>query len=535
MQTRAARMKGSASLVIVIGLTGCAVGPNYRAPVAPKGAYYAPHALPAQTVSSHAEGGAAQRLVLGADVGGQWWRRFGSAEINRLVAQALRHNPSLQAAQATLRQARETARAAAGGLFPTLSSAFGYSHQQFASAGFGAFGGTTTGTASGITGGVTGTSGGGAGSSSVANAFIPSNNIYDLWNAGVSVNYTLDLWGGVRRGIEESAAQAEYQRDTLEATYLTLTTNVVSAAIAEASLGAQIHATEEVVRAEQDGLRIVQAQLRAGAVTRAVYLQQQAQLLATEATLPPLRSSLAQERTTLLAYVGSFPNDAAGPDIALSGLTLPAAVPVSLPSALVGQRPDIRQSAAQLHVATAALGVATANMLPQIALSATYGSDGLVLGQLFSGPAALAYSIGAQLTQPLFEGGTLLHQKRAAAAALAAASANYRQTVLNAFANVAESLQALQFDAMALKVAHQSAEAARESLRLQTVQYTAGSTTYLTVLTAEQAEQTAVITLAKAEAARFSDTVALFAALGGGWWHRHDVSAITKRCCGLMP
>ncbi len=513
--------KTAAAASLGLALSGCAVGPTYVPPKAPPGAFYAPGHLPAHTASAPGQAGAAQRLMLGADIKGEWWTLFRSPALDALVARALAHNPSLQAAQATLLQARETARAQQGGFFPTISAAFGYQHQRFSSAGFGATGGTTTGT--------NGTGGG------ALNSFIPTSNIFDLWNAGLNVSYTLDAWGGVRRGVEQAVAQAEYQRFTLEAAYLTLTANVVAAAIAEASLRAQINATNDVIRAEQDGLKIVAAQLSAGAVTRSVYLQQQAQLLSTKATLPPLHKSLAQERTVLAAYVGAFPNQPIGADFDLADLTLPRNLPVSLPSRLVEQRPDIRQSAAQLHVATAALGIATANMLPQITLSGSYGSDGLVLGQLFSGPAALAYSIGAGLTQPLFEGGTLLHQKRAAAAGLRAAAANYRETVLNAFANVAEALQALDYDANALNVADAAARAARQSLSLQKIQYNSGSVTYLTVLTAEQTEQTALITLARARAARYADTVALFQALGGGWWHRHDVATRTATCCRLMP
>ena len=507
---------------LVAVLTGCAQGPNYVPPPAPRGAFYAPGTLPVRTASAPGLAGGAQRLDVGADLEGDWWRLFRSSALDALVARALARNPSLQAAQATLLQARETAQAQRGGFFPTISAAFGYTHQRFSSGGFGATGASNTGANSG------------SGGSSALNSFIPASNVFDLWNAGLNVSYTVDAWGGVRRGVEQAVAQAEYQRFALEAAYLTLTSNVVAAAIAEASLRAQIHATEDVVRAEEDGVKIVTAQLNAGAVTRSVYLQQQAQLLSTEATLPPLQSALAQERTVLGAYVGAFPNQPIGADFDLADLTLPRDLPVSLPSRLVAQRPDIRESAAQLHAATAALGVASANMLPQIVLSGSYGSDGLVLGQLFSGPAALAYSIGAGLTQPLFEGGTLLHQKRAAAAALAAASATYRETVLNAFANVAEALQALRYDANALKVADDAARAARESLRLQQVQYGAGSVTYLAVLTAEQTDQTALITLAKARAARYADTVALFQALGGGWWHRHDVAAKISSCCGLL-
>jgi NodT family efflux transporter outer membrane factor (OMF) lipoprotein len=252
----------------------------------------------------------------------------------------------------------------------------------------------------------------------------------------------------------------------------------------------------------------------------------------TLGTLPPLQSALAQERNLLASYVGVFPNHFVDPQIDLAGLQLPQALPVSLPSALVAQRPDIQQSAATLHAATAAVGVATANLLPQVQLTASVGSDALKLAQLLDG-GSLVYSLAAQATQTVFQGGALVHQRRAAIAAMQAAAANYQTTVLGAFANVADALQALQYDATALQVARDAADSASASLDLLRVQFQAGAVNYLSVLTAQQTEQTALVTLARAQAARYADTVSLFAALGGGWWNRDDVAPAVKQCCGL--
>ena len=497
-------------LACALGVTGCEVGPNYRAPVTPAGAGYSAAPLPDRIAGSAIAGGDAQALALGRDISGQWWTLFRAPALNRLIDQALQHNPSLRAAQASLRQARELERAQAGTLFPAISAAFGIDHQKQSTALFG----------SGFGGGA-----GGAG-------FGPTGP-FDLYNATVSVSYGVDLWGGARRGVEQAAAQVDYQRNVLEATYLALTANIVAAAVVEASLAAQIGATQDVIAAEKNGLRVVQAQLDAGAVTRADVLQQQAQLQTTLATLPPLQSQLAQERNLLATYVGAMPNQFIDPGFDLATLTLPAELPVSLPSNLVSQRPDIRQSAANLHVQTAAVGVATANMLPQIALSGSYGGQALKLGTLFAS-GSIAYSLAAQLTQKLFEGGTLIHQRRAAVAAMQAAAAQYQSTVIAAFSNVSDALLALQYDATALQVALDAAHSASESLKLLQVQLRAGSINTLSVLTAEQTAQNALIVLARARAARYADTVALFQALGGGWWNRTDVDAKTDRCCGLL-
>jgi NodT family efflux transporter outer membrane factor (OMF) lipoprotein len=340
----------------------------------------------------------------------------------------------------------------------------------------------------------------------------------------VSVAYTLDAFGGIRRQVEALSAQAQYQRFALEASYLTLTANIVTAAVTEASLRAQIAATEDIAKAQQAQLGITQRRLDAGGASRADVLQQKATLQATLASLPTLRTQLAQARNQLAAYSGSLPADYADAAIDLDSLTLPVDLPVSVPSKFVEQRPDIQEYAAQLHEATAQIGVATANMLPQLTLSGSYGGAAGQFSQLFNS-SAVVWSLIGQVTQPIFKGGTLLHQRRAAIAAAQAAEANYRATVITAFQDVSNTLYALQGDADALAAETTAERTSAESLKLVQVQYKSGAASYLTVLTAQQTYQNAVIALVKARAQRYADTAALFQALGGGWWNRTDLAA----------
>jgi len=438
-------------------------------------------------------GGDAQQFVDGLDIPGQWWTLFQSPELNQLIELALKNNPTLQAAQASLRQANENVAAQRGTLYPSISA--NYQAQRARS--------------------------------SAAELGLPqigSGFLYTLNSASVNVSYTLDAFGGVRREIEALQAQADYARFALEASYLTLTANVVTAAIAEASLRAQITATEDIARAQQMQLDITQRRVTAGGASRADVLQQQATLQATLATLPPLRTQLAQERNLLSTYVGSLPADYTGAEFHLDSLSLPTDLPVSVPSKFVEQRPDVRQYSALLHQATAQIGVATANLLPQLTLTGSYGGAAVKFADMFS-PGSIVWSLAASVTQPIFKGGQLVHERRAAVAAAQEAAANYQATVLVAFQNVSDTLYALQGDADALAAQTTAERSAAGSLELVQAQYKAGGTSFLQVLAAEQTYQSAAIALVKARAQRYADTAALFQALGGGWWNRADVAA----------
>jgi NodT family efflux transporter outer membrane factor (OMF) lipoprotein len=478
----------------VCALVGCAAGPDFKAPPAPEGpGFVAAGQLPEHTASAPMPDGDAQHFVDGLDIPGQWWTLFQSTELNQLIDRALKNNPTLQAAQASLRQANENLAAQRGTLFPSISANYQAQRARSSAAQFG----------------------------------LPqqgSGYLYTLNSASVNVSYTLDAFGGVRRQIEAVQAQADYARFALEASYLSLTANVVTAAIAEASLRAQIGATEDIARAQQAQLDITQRRVNAGGASRADVLQQQATLQSTLASLPPLRTALAQQRNLLSTYVGSLPADYTGAEFHLDSLSLPTQLPVSLPSKFVEQRPDVRQYSALLHQATAQIGVATANLLPQLSLTGSYGGAAVKFADIFS-PSSTVWSLAASVTQPIFKGGQLVHQRRAAVAAAQEAAANYKATVLVAFQNVSDTLYALQGDADALAAETTAERSAAGSLELVQAQFKAGGASFLQVLAAEQTYQSAAVALVKARAQRYADTAALFQALGGGWWNRADIAA----------
>jgi NodT family efflux transporter outer membrane factor (OMF) lipoprotein len=475
-------------------LAGCAVGPNFKTPAPPHTAGYVPAGqLPAMTASAPLPGGAAQRFVDGLDIPGQWWTLFQSTELNALLERALANSPTLEAAQAALRQANENVAAQRGSYYPSISGQAQSERQKASGAAFGIPG-------------------------------FPSSYFYNLDTASVNVSYTLDAFGGTRRQVEALQAQAEYQQFALEASYLTLTANIVTAAVNEASLRAQIAATEEISRSQQTQLDIIQRRVTAGGASRADVLQQQSTLQSTLASLPLLRGQLAQQRNQLAAYIGALPADYTGAEFTLESLNMPQDLPVSVPSKFVEQRPDVREYSALLHEATAQVGVATANMLPQITLTGSYGQEASKWANIFA-PASNVWSLIGSLSQPIFKGGQLKHQRRAAVAAAQQAAANYKATVVTAFQNVSDTLYALQADADALAAQTIAERSAAESLTLVQVQYKSGAASYVQVLSAEQSYQTAAVALVKARAQRYADTAALFQALGGGWWNRNDVAA----------
>ncbi len=486
-------------LLTCSALSSCAVGPNFKTPSPPQTSGFVPSgSLPALTAQAPGSGGDAQRFVAGLDIAGQWWTLFQSPHLNALIERGLANSPTLQAVQASLRQANETVAAQRGSYYPALSGGLSATRQKEPGAALGQPG--------------------------------ASSLIYSLNSATLNVSYTLDAFGGVRRQVEALGAQAEYERFALEAAYLSLTTNIVTAAIAEASLRAQIDANQDIAAAQRQQLDITQRRVNAGGASRADVLQQQAVLQSTLAALPALYGQLAQERDLLAAYVGDLPADYLGPEFTLDSLQLPRELPLSLPSKFVEQRPDVREYSALLHEATAQIGVATANMLPQITLTGSYGGEASTLSDVFAAGSGL-WSIAGSLTQPLFKGGQLLHQRRAALAAAQAADANYRATVITAFQNVSDTLHALQADADTLAAQDVATRTAAESLKLVQAQYKSGAASYLQVLTSQQSYQTATVALVKARAQRYADTAALFQALGGGWWNRADVADNSNNCC----
>jgi NodT family efflux transporter outer membrane factor (OMF) lipoprotein len=482
------RLCGTVALAV---LAGCAVGPDFEQPSAPKEAGYTEEKLAGQTngATDKLPGGAVQHFAEGKDIPGQWWSLYRSEPLNKLIEAGLQASPTLDAAKAALRQAQETTSAARGAFFPSLTGNVSASNQAVFTPPI-----------------VRGQGGTGI------------KALYSLSAASVDLSYSLDVFGGIRRQVEADEATEEYQRFQLVAAYLTLTSNIVTTAVEEASLRAQIKAQTEIIEIEANQLQVLRNQLSLGGVAGGAVLAQEALLGQARATLPPLQKQLAQSRNHLAVLIGKFPSEEIGATFDLAQLSLPTDLPVSLPAKLVEQRPDIQAASAQMHEASAQVGVATANELPQISLTGSIGNTDSPASKLFS-PGVGVWSIGGSLAQKLFDGGTLYYQRRAAVAAYDQAAAQYRSTVLSAFEDVANALRALQADADALAANLAADVAAQKSLTLSQEQYRLGAINYATLLNAEQTAQQARISLVQSQAARFSDTAALFQALGGGWWN----------------
>ncbi len=470
-------------------IAGCAVGPDFHAPEPPAVSSYTEKALPPETASAPGTGGAAQRLLSGQDIPGEWWTLFHSASLDSVIRQALAANPTLAAAEATLRQSQENYRALVGSaLFPSVNAGASVTRQKISGAAVG----------------------------QPDARFEP----FTLYNTSVGVTYALDVFGGARRELESLRSQVDYEKFLVEAAYLTIAANIVTTAMNEAALRAQIGATNEIIQAQEKQLEVVERQFQLGAVARTDVLAQRSQLAQTHATLPPLEKALSQTRHLLAVLAGKLPSEAAVlPEFSIDGFELPQEVPVSLPSSLVRQRPDIRAAESLMHAASAQIGVATAALLPQITLTGSVGTEASRSGALFTGGAGV-WSLGAGLLQPLFHGGELTARRRAAVAAYDSAAAQYRTTVLQAFQNVADVLRALETDANALKARAEAEASARELLDMAQKQFQLGAVSYLSLLNAQREEQVARIGLIQTQALRFTDTAALLQALGGGWWNR---------------
>ncbi len=475
-----------AGLLAASLLAGCAVGPNFQQPEAPKGAGYTPAPLPAKTAMAP---GGAQNFVQNTDIPGEWWTLFQSPALNALIKQAMQANPTITAAQAALRVARENTLAQDGAFFPSIGLGASASKNQ---------------------------------TSTASLSPVAANNkaFYSLYTGQVSVSYSPDVFGLNRRTTESLAAQAENQRYELEAAYLTLTSNVVTEAVQEAGIQAQIAAQQQTIQADSQLRDIIAHQFAVGEVAQAVLVQQEAVLAQAQQMLPPMQKQLAMAQNALIALEGGYPNQAVQ-NFDLASIHLPQNLPVSLPSQLVAQRPDILAAAANMHAASAQIGVAIANRLPQFPLTAALGTSPAALANAFT-PYNQFFSVVGGLALPIFQGGTLLHHQRAAQAQFQLAAAQYQETVIGAFQNVSDTLRALQSDADALQAAASSDQLAAQSLTIAKTELQAGSIDDVSVLNAEQIYETAQQALVQAQVTRLTDTAALFQALGGGWWNRAD-------------
>jgi NodT family efflux transporter outer membrane factor (OMF) lipoprotein len=468
------------------------VGPNFKPAAAPDVDRYTKDPLPTRTTSANTAGGQTQRFVTDMDIPAQWWTLFHSPRLNALIERSLKANPNVEAALAALRVAQENVRAQEGKFFPLVQGNFNPVRQQIPNA-----------LSSPLTSGAT---------------------VFNVVTTQVIVSYTLDVWGQNRRAVESLQAQADSQQFLLDAAHLTLTSNVALAAIQEASLREQIAATHELIGINTKMLDIMRKQLSAGYSNRIDVAAQEAQLAQTIATLPPLQKQLAQQRDLLTALAGRYPSEEPPEKFMLSIFRLPRDLPVSLPSKLVEQRPDVRSAEELVHSASAQIGVAVANMLPNFTINANGGYTATALANIasYASPANQFFTLAGNVTQPIFDGFTLLHQKRAAEAAFDQAAAQYRATVIGALQNVADTLQALQADANALKAASDFERAAKVSLDLVTQQFQSGYANVLLLLNAQQNYLQARLAVIQARANRLADTVALFQALGGGWWNRPE-------------
>lgn len=473
------------SSVMLFSLSACSVGPDFRRPEAPGVEAYTKVELPVETAGFPVAGGHAQRFHLGQDIPAEWWSLFRSDALNEVIRQALERNPTVDAARAALVRAQEDVNARSGSaLYPNADASLTAARQKFSPTVFGQAG---------------------------------TSSVFSLYNASVSVSYALDIFGGLRRELESLEAEADFREFQLQGTYLALTSNIVTAAVKEASLRSQIRATREILSIQEKELNLVERRFEIGSAATSDVLAQQTQLAQVRAVLPPLEKELAITRHQLAILSGQAPGEASLPEFELEDFALPEDLPVSLPSSLVRQRPDIMASEALLHSASALVGVATADLYPKVNLTASYGYQGREPGGLFESGSNI-WSVAAGLTQPIFHGGELNARRRAAVAAYEQAGAAYRETVLLAFKEVADVLRALELDAAALKAQGEAAEAARRNLELTQRQFELGAVGYLTLFNADRQYRQTRIALVQAEALRYADTAALFHALGGAWW-----------------
>jgi len=500
----------STLIVIAAGaIVSCAVGPSYHKPAAPANAGYAPGPLPDSSAEAAVHGGESQRLISDRDIPFEWWQLFKSPALNALVERSFKANPTIAAAQAALDQAQELVYAQWGFYFPTVAAEYQAERHKIS-------GNLTNDQAPGVQGN---------GENLLAPLQDPNHVphtkplFYQFHTAELTVGFVPDVFGANRRQVESLQAQADAQRFALEATYITLASNVVAAAIQEASLRAQLKATQQIIAADQRSLDILRDQLRYGLAMRIDVAAQEAVLAQAKATLPPLQKQFEQTRDLIRALVGNLPNQDVTETFELDALELPPELPLSLPAKLIEQRPDVRAAEAQLRAANAQVGVAVAAMLPQFNITGSIGGNATQIPWLFrtGGPF---WNIVGNVTQPIFEGGTLLHRERAAKQALIQAAAQYQSAVITAYQNVADSVHASLADADALRAEVAAEAAARVTLDLTQRQMEVGYTNYLALLSAQAAYQQALLTRVQAQATRFGDSVALFQALGGGWWNR---------------
>jgi NodT family efflux transporter outer membrane factor (OMF) lipoprotein len=477
------------ALALLVLLSGCTVGPDFKPPAAPPTARYTSPGETPVGESDAGPGSPPQTLAVGEKVAVDWWTLFQSPDLDSVVKQAIDGSPTLESAKQRLTQAREAIAAASSALYPQVTAGAGVTREKVSATQFGL----------------------------QPSAFpLPPN--FNLFQVGATVGYSLDVFGATRRQVEAQSALAEFQRNQLDAAYWTLTGNTVMQAIQVAAMRAQMKSLGALLEIDRQNLDLVRKERNAGAVPDSDVVSAETQLAEDETLLPGYEQQLSAAKHALAVLLGRAPGDWSAPDFDLSALVLPTRLPVIVPSELVRQRPDIQAAEAQLHAASAEIGVATAQLYPAITLSGGITSSALQAHELFN-PAGLVWSIAAGITEPVFDGGMRRAEKRAAIAAFKASAADYQQTVLQAFGQVADILQALASDTRLLSAQQHALDLASESVRLQRISYTRGGTGLINLLDAQRQYQQALLGYARAQATRYQDTTQLLVAMGGGWWN----------------
>ncbi len=469
-------------LMIAGFLVGCTVGPDFTRPVVPEAASYTAAPLPGHTASASITLGGAQHFQSGWSVDTQWWRELGSPRLNTLISEALQANPTLAAAQATLRQAQEIYAARAGStLYPQIDAGINTQRQRTNPSALGQIG---------------------------------DPKEFSSYNPGIAVHYQFDLAGGNHRALEALAARAEYRRYELEAARLKLAGSIATTAISQARLAEHIEVMTAILQLQDRQLNIARARLRLGQALPDEVLTLKSQLEQTRAELPLLRKQLDQNQHLLAVLIGQAPSVDSMHAFTLEEFTLPSSLPLVVPSELVRRRPDIQAAESLLHAANAEYGIAVSKLYPQLNISASLGSQALSTGALF-GSGSAVWSLVGQLTQPLYNPG-LPAEKRAALAAFDAAAANYQSIVLEALRNAADVLRAIEHDAQSLSARAGAVTAAQKAMEAVERRYALGAVSHVEVLVAQQQAQNTRMDLVAVQAARLSDTVALYQAMGGG-------------------
>ncbi|MGB7756565.1 MAG: efflux transporter outer membrane subunit [Salinisphaera sp.] len=481
----------AAAFMLIALVTGCTVGPDYQPPAKPSNDAYDINDTTSGDEtpdrSDSRESIPKQAFDRARKVRSDWYKIFDSDKLDALIGHALQHSPTLAAGRARIKAAREVVKENQGALYPQIGVNGGYSRNRVTGAQFGITQASFT-------------------------------NVFNLYQTQATASYDLDLFGKTRRMIEASNAQLNEQQYRVIDTYVTLINNVVATAITEAGLNAAIETTRDIAKSQANALKIVRKQIKYGAAIDADATQIQTQLARTRASLEPLRKQKTLAINRLAVLVGSNPGDFSDPGFTLDQLRLPRDLPVSVPSQLVDQRPDILAAAAAVHAASAQIGVASANLLPDISISGSYSRSALTPADL-GDPAFALYSLGASLSAPLFEGGRLHAAKRQARDLFVAALSDYRATTLSAFGEVANSLRSIESDARALEAQRTALKAARNNLKTVRTQLRNGAADYVNLYTAQAQYQSAELDFTEARVTRYRDTADLFRALGGGWSH----------------